>query len=59
MGFTSSLFWEKISACVAVHTRYVMDACDRVQSIILLPRMVGTSFVFVALKGLNVSEPEH
>ena len=25
-----SLFWEEISAYVAVHMRYVMDACDRV-----------------------------
>ena len=31
-----SLFREEISACAAVHTCYVMDTCDRVQSIILL-----------------------
>ena len=29
-----SLFWEEISACVEVHTRYVMDTCERVRSII-------------------------
>ena len=29
------------SEFAAVHRRYVMDACDHVQSIILLPRMVG------------------
>ena len=39
-----SLFWEKISACAAVHMRYVMDACDHVPPIILLPPMIGTSF---------------
>ena len=54
-----SLFWEEINARAAVHTRYVMDACDRVRSIILLPRMMGTSFVLVALTRLNVSDPEH
>ena len=32
-----SLFRDKISACAAVCTRYVIDACDRVSSIILLP----------------------
>ena len=26
----SSLFWEEISACVAVHMRYGMDVCDYV-----------------------------
>ena len=51
-----SLFREEISACAAVHTRYVVDACDRVQSIILLLLMVGTSFVLVALTRLNVNE---
>ena len=25
-----SLFWQKINACAAVHTRYVKDACNRV-----------------------------
>ena len=54
-----SLFWEEISACAAVHTRYVMDACDCVQSIILLPPMMGTSFVFAAITGLIVSELRH
>ena len=38
---------------------YVMDACDSVQSIILLPHMVGTSFLLVALTRLNVSELKH
>ena len=56
---TSSLFREKISACAAVHTRYVMDACDRVRPIILLPPMMGTSFVLVALTRLIVSKPKH
>ena len=36
-----SLFLEEISACAAVHTHCVMDACNCVQSIILLPCMVG------------------
>ena len=39
-----SLFREKISACAAVHMCYVMDACDCVWPIILLPPMMGTSF---------------
>ena len=55
----TELFVREISACAAVHTCYVMGACNRVRSIILLPRMVGTSFVLVALTGLNISEPEH
>ena len=55
----SSLFYEEISACAAVHTRYVMDACDQVRSIILLPPMMGTSFVLVALTRLIVSELRH
>ena len=44
---------EEISACAVVHTRYVVDACD--------PQFFcdGMSFVPVALKRLNVSEPEH
>ena len=54
-----SLFLEEISPCVAVHTCYVMDACNRVRSIILLLHMAGTSFMLVVLKGLNVSEPKH
>ena len=49
-----SLFWEEISACVSVHTCYVMGMCDCVLSIIFLPHMVGTSFVLAAL-----SEPKH
>ena len=36
-----SLFQEEINACAAVHTCYVMDACDRVRSLILLPPMMG------------------
>lgn len=28
----SSLFWEEISECAAVHTPYVMDMCDSVLS---------------------------
>ena len=38
---------------------YVMDMCDLVQSIILLPHMVGMSFVLVVLTRLNFSQPEH
>ena len=30
-----SLFQEEISACAAVHVRYVMGAYDRVRSIVL------------------------
>ena len=56
---TSSLFREEISACAAVHMRYVMDACDRVRPIILLPPIMGTSFVLVALTKLIVSKPKH
>ena len=54
-----SLFQEEISACAAVHTCYVMDACNQVQSIILLPCMMGTSFLLVELKRLIVSESKH
>ena len=54
-----SLFREEISACATVHTRYIMDACDRVRSIILLPPMMGTSFVLVAPTRLTVSELRH
>ena len=53
-----SLFREEISACAAVHTRYVMDACDRVRPIILLPPMMRTSFVLVTLR-LIVSKFKH
>ena len=56
--FTSRLFQEDISACVAVHMCYVIDTCYHVLSIILLPDMMGLSFVLVALTELNVSEPE-
>ena len=54
-----SLFREEISACAAVHTRYVMDTCDCVRPIILLLPMMGTSFVLVALTRLIVSKPKH
>ena len=54
----NSQFWEEISTCVAGHMRYVMDTCDHVQSIILLPRMVGKSFMLVALRKLNVNKAE-
>ena len=53
-----SLFREEISACAAVYTRYVMGACDRVGSIILLPGRMGASFVLVVLTRLTVSEPK-
>ena len=55
----SSLFWEEISACATVHMRYVMDVCDRVWHIILLPPMMGTPFVLVALTTLVVSKAKH
>ena len=42
--------------CSSSFMCYVMDACDRVQSIIILPPMVGTSFMLVALTRLNVSD---
>ena len=54
-----SLFWEEIRAFVAVHARYVMDARHRVRSIILLPPVMGTSFVLVALTKLIFSELNH
>ena len=54
-----SLFWEEICACAAVHTRYVMDVCDHVRPIILLPPMMGTSFVLAVLTRLIVSKPKH
>ena len=54
-----SLFWKEISACAAVHTHYVMDAYDRVRSIIVLLPMMGTSFVLVALTRLIVSGLRH
>ena len=54
-----SLFREEIGACAAVHMRYVMDVCDRVQPIIFLPPMMGTSFVLVTLTRLIVSKPKH
>ena len=36
-----SLFQEEISACALVRTCYVIGACNRVKSIILLPLMMG------------------
>ena len=51
-----SLFREEISTCAAVHMRYVMDTCDRVWSINLLPPMMVTSFVLIELTVLIVSE---
>ena len=48
-----------MSACVAVHTCYIVSACDQVQSIILLPGMMGVPFVIVVLTRLIASEPEH
>ena len=54
-----SLFQEEISASAAVHMRYVMDACNRVRPIILLPPMMGTSFLLVALTRLIVSKSKH
>ena len=54
-----SLFWEEISACAPVHTCYVMDVCDPVGAIILLPPMMGTSFMLVMLTRLIISKPKH
>ena len=56
---SASLFQEEISACAVVHKRYVMDAWDRVQPIILLPPIMGMSFMLVALTRLIVSKPKH
>ena len=53
------LFREKMSACAAVHMYYVVDACDRVRSKILLPGMMGVSFMVVILTRIIFSEPEH
>ena len=55
----SSLFQEEISACAVVHKCYVMNACDRVRPIILLPLIMGTSFVLVMLTRLIISKPKH
>ena len=55
----NSLFWEEISACLAVHTCYVKDAYNCVQSIIFLPVMVVMSFVLLMLIRLSVSESKH
>ena len=54
-----SLFQEEISACAAVHTCCVMNACSPVRSIILLLCMMAMSFVLVALTRGNVTEPKH
>ena len=35
-----TVFWEEISVCALVRLRYVIGACDRVKSIILLPLMM-------------------
>ena len=56
---SSSLFREEINAFEAVHTRSVVDACDSVQSIILLHHMMGTALLLVLLTRLIVSEPKH
>lgn len=55
----SIMFREEIGACVAIQTRYVVDACECVRSIILLFHMVGTSFMLVGLTRLNVIESDH
>ena len=54
-----SLLQEEISACAAAHMHYVMDMCNCVQPIILLPPMMGTSFMLVALTRLIVSKPKN
>ena len=56
---SASLFQEEISACAAVHTCYVMDVCDCVRPVILLPPMMRTSFVLVALTRQIISKPKH
>ena len=40
---------QTMGACAAIHTRYVMYMCSHVGSIILLPPMMGMSFVLVSL----------
>ena len=55
----TSLFVEEISACAAVHTCYIMDVCNHVWPIILLPPMMGMSFVLVALTRLIFSKPKY
>ena len=55
----NSLFRKEISACAAVHMRYVIDACDCVRPIILFPPMMGTSFMLIALTRLIISKPKH
>ena len=54
-----SLFWEEISVCAAVPMSYVMDVCDCVWYIILLPHMMNMSFMLVTPTRLIVSEPKH
>ena len=39
-----------------LHTHYVMDACDRMQPIILLPPRMGMLFMLVMLTRLFLSE---
>ena len=58
-NFFWSLFREEINACAAVHTRYVMDACDCLWPIIFLPPMMRMSFLLVVLTRLIVREPKH
>ena len=41
---------------VPVHTCFVMDEGNRVESIILLPPMIGMSFMLFVLTRLIVSE---
>ena len=59
MSQVNSLFREEIGACAVVQTRYVMDACNCVRPIILLPPILGMSFVLLALTRLIVSKPKH
>lgn len=56
---TLVFFGKKLSGCAAIHTPCVTHACDRVWSIILLPRRVLMSFVLVLLTKPNVSGPKH
>ena len=55
VGKQIDLLFEEIDACTAVHTRYVIDACNRKRS-----TMMGTScWGRCALNvRLNLSQPE-
>ena len=51
-----SVSWRNKCMCSSSH---MLDVCDCMWYIILLPCMLGMTFVLVVLTRLNVSEPEH